>query len=167
MHSWEDKHIQQKQIAVYKCKKTSQAECSEQQLCYWVSLTTEGEMTQHGWQSLCAEWLWSQASGLVRGRRWEQKNIPCGPWSSWDAASLLLDIYLYSGLVHASQTWREASSSPCEALQHGSLWACVQDLEDAATNPIRIPFSSCLAEEVLKFPGYLLICWEQRYLRWF
>lgn len=113
--------------------------------------------TQHGWQMLCAEWLLSQASGLVRVRIWEQKNIPCGPWGSWDAVSQLLVVYLHTGLAHASQTWGQANSSPCEG-SHGSLWACVQDLEDAATNPIQIPFSSCLAEEVLKFPGYLLIC---------
>lgn len=73
--------------------------------------------TQQGWQSLGAEWLLSLASDLVRGRRWEQKNIPCGPWGSWDAVSLLLVVYLHIGPAHASQMWRQANSSPCEALQ--------------------------------------------------
>lgn len=110
MHSWEDKHVQQKQIVVYKSKKTSQVKCSEQQSCCWVSLTTGGEVTQHEWQSLCAEWLWSQASGLVRGKWWEQKNIPCGPWGRWDAVTLLLIVYLHTGLAYASQTWRKPTA---------------------------------------------------------
>lgn len=61
--------------------------------------------TQHGWRSLCAKWLLNQASGLVRGRRWEQKNIPCDPWGSWDAVSLLLVVCLQTGLAHSPQTW--------------------------------------------------------------
>lgn len=73
--------------------------------------------TQQGWQSLRPEWLPSRASGLVRSRGWEQKNIPCGPWGSWDAISLLLLVYLHTGLAHAWQIWRKPNSSPCEALQ--------------------------------------------------
>lgn len=115
--------------------------------------------TQHGWWSLCAEWLLNQASGLVRGRRWEQKNIPCGPWVSWDAvvdcSSLLLVVYLQTGLAHSSLTWSH----------HQPLWGCAAMAVCVHVYRI-LRMQSQTQSGFCSAPAWLRRCWNSLDIYW-